>query len=211
MVDVNNYLLFISAAFIICISPGPDILFVIANGLYKGAKGGVVAALGLAVGMLVHTVVVSLGLALLISSNPIILQIIKIAGAAYLLYIGYLTFKSARADIEFKQERQEVTLMQIFKRAIITNVLNPKVVIFFLAFLPQFVSAEIKNTSLQLLIYGLTFLIIGLLVDSAIGFVSGKVKDLIAKNDKIVYRLNLFSAFIFCFLGILTFYDVFLN
>lgn len=204
----SNYLLFMGAAFMICIVPGPDLLYVIANGIGKGSKGGVVASLGLAVGMLIHTIGVVLGVSILISEVPIILQIIKITGAIYLLYIGYLTYKGAKSKVKFHQGNTEVSLFEIFKRAIITNLLNPKVAIFFLAFLPQFVSENGKNVQKQLLVFGLLFLLIGLLVDGLVGFISGQVKEIIAKNNQAIFRLNMFSSGVFIALGLFQFLEL---
>ena len=201
--ELSNFLLFIGAAAIICIVPGPDMLYIIANGVHRGPKGGIVASLGLAVGMLFHTTAVTLGLAILVTTSPIILQIIKVVGAAYLFYIGFSTFKDSKSELTLNAQRQEVSLLSIFKRAIVTNVLNPKVAIFFLVFLPQFVPKESGSPQFQLFIYGISFLVIGLLVDSSIGFASGKVKDFLANNDVMIFRLNIFSASIFCFLGLI--------
>ena len=196
---ITHYLLFLGAAFLICISPGPDMVYIIANGIYKGVRGGVVSALGMATGMVFHTILVTTGLALIISI-PGILTGIKIAGALYLLWIGYSTLRDTSVTVVVAGG-EGAMLGQIYTRAVITNVLNPKVAIFFLSFLPQFISPDGKNAKMGLVVLGVSFLVMGLLVDSTVGFLSGKVRHLLSSNAAIAKTLNLVSGIIFCVLG----------
>jgi len=197
---ITNYGLFLGAAFLICISPGPDMVYIIANGIYKGVRGGVVSALGMATGMVFHTILVTTGLALIISLPGILIGI-KIAGALYLLWIGYSTLKDTTVvDVG---RPAGVFPGNIYTRAVITNVLNPKVAIFYLSFLPQFISPDGQHARMGLVVLGVSFLIMGLLVDSAVGFLSGKVRHLLASNTSIGKTLNLVSGIIFCALGLL--------
>jgi threonine/homoserine/homoserine lactone efflux protein len=198
---ITNYLLFLGAAFLICISPGPDMVYIIANGIYKGVRGGLVSALGMATGMVFHIVIVTTGLALIIAL-PGILVGIKIAGALYLLWIGYSTLKDATISVVVN-DREGVLLREIYTRAVITNVLNPKVAIFFLSFLPQFIAPDGKNAKMGLVVLGVSFLVMGLMVDATVGFLSGKVRHLLGANAAIAKTLNLVSGIIFCALGLL--------
>lgn len=198
---ISNYGLFLGAAFLICISPGPDMVYIIANGIYKGIRGGVVSALGMATGMVFHTVLVTTGLALIISL-PGILVGIKIAGALYLLWIGYSTLKDTNVTVDVGHQEGGF-LGTIYKRAVITNVLNPKVAIFYLSFLPQFISQDGQHARMGLVVLGVSFLLLGLVVDSTVGFLSGKVRHLLSSNAAVAKTLNLVSGIIFCALGLL--------
>ncbi|HET6256492.1 MAG TPA: LysE family translocator [Puia sp.] len=198
---ITNYGLFLGAAFLICISPGPDMVYIIANGIYKGVRGGVVSALGMATGMVFHTILVTTGLALIIALPGILIGI-KIAGALYLLWIGYSTLRDTHVTVDVGRPAGGY-LGNIYTRAVITNVLNPKVAIFYLSFLPQFIAPDGKNARMGLVVLGVSFLIMGLLVDSAVGFLSGKVRHLLSSNAGIAKTLNLVSGIIFCALGIL--------
>ena len=198
---ITNYGLFLGAAFLICISPGPDMVYIIANGIYKGVRGGVVSALGMATGMVFHTVLVTTGLALIISLPGILIGI-KIAGALYLLWIGYSTLRDTAVTVDVGRPAG-VFPGNIYTRAVITNVLNPKVAIFYLSFLPQFISPDGQHAKMGLVVLGVSFLIMGLLVDSTVGFLSGKVRHLLASNAAVGKTLNLVSGIIFCALGLL--------
>jgi threonine/homoserine/homoserine lactone efflux protein len=198
---ITNYGLFLGAAFLICISPGPDMVYIIANGIYKGVRGGVVSALGMATGMVFHTILVTTGLALIISLPGILIGI-KIAGALYLLWIGYSTLRDNAVAVDVGRPAG-VFPGNIYTRAVITNVLNPKVAIFYLSFLPQFISPDGQHARMGLVVLGVSFLIMGLLVDATVGFLSGKVRHLLASNASIGKTLNLVSGIIFCALGLL--------
>lgn len=198
---ITNYGIFLGAAFLICISPGPDMVYIIANGIYKGVRGGVVSALGMATGMVFHTILVTTGLALIIALPGILIGI-KIAGAIYLLWIGCSTLRDTTV-ILVVNDREGSLLREIYTRAVITNVLNPKVAIFFLSFLPQFISPDGRNAKMGLVVLGISFLVMGLLVDATVGFLSGKVRYLLASNAAVGKTLNLISGIIFCVLGLL--------
>jgi len=198
---ITNYGFFLGAAFLICLSPGPDMVYIIANGIYKGVRGGVVSALGMATGMVFHTLLVTTGLALIISLPGILIGV-KIAGALYLFWIGYSTLRDTAVTVVVNGQGG-VMLREIYTRAVITNVLNPKVAIFYLSFLPQFISPDGQHARMGLVVLGVSFLIMGLLVDSTVGFLSGKVRHLLASNANVGKTLNLVSGIIFCALGLL--------
>ena len=170
MLDVNSLLLFMTATIILNITPGPDMLYVIARSVGQGRAAGIASSLGIAAGCFVHILAVTFGLASLMMAVPAAYEIIKYAGAAYLIYLGIRILitrqtKNAETPIE------EASLQKIFLQGVITNVLNPKVALFFLAFLPQFVNRE-ANVAAQIIFLGVLFNTSGTLVNVIVALVA---------------------------------------
>jgi threonine/homoserine/homoserine lactone efflux protein len=208
MVDPQSYLFFIAAVLLICVTPGPDMMYIVANGVSQGVRAAVCAALGMAMGMTVHTTAVLLGLATLISSSPVAYEVLRYAGAVYLAYLGARTFVEIRTAVRAAREKQAedpaavgatepLPMRMVFKRATVTNLLNPKIVVFYLAFLPQFVRPELGDATLQLLVLGVTFILLGLLVDAAVALVSGRVGDWLRGNNRVGLWLDGFAGVVF--------------
>jgi threonine/homoserine/homoserine lactone efflux protein len=183
MFDTNKLYLFISAALLLNITPGADMLYVIARSLSNGIKGGIVSSLGIAVGCLIHILLAILGLSALISNSSLAFEIVKYLGASYLIFLGLklLIQKNERLNFTNLKLNENRKLSSIFKQGIITNVLNPKVILFFLAFLPQFVNKELPNINIQLLFLGFFFTtsgtIVNIIVASIIGTISIRLRD----------------------------------
>ncbi len=137
MPDANSLLLFMLATITLNITPGPDMLYVIARSVGQGRAAGIASALGIAAGCFVHILAVTFGLASLMMAIPTAYEIVKYAGAAYLIYLG-VRILTVRQSKTAETPIKETTLQKIFLQGVITNVLNPKVALFFLAFLPQF-------------------------------------------------------------------------
>lgn len=163
MLDVSSLLLFMTATIILNITPGPDMLYVIARSVGQGRAAGIASSLGIAAGCFVHILAVTFGLASLMMAVPTAYEIVKFAGAAYLIYLGVrilITRKAKNAETSI----EEASLRTIFLQGVITNVLNPKVALFFLAFLPQFVNRE-SNVAAQIIFLGILFNTSGTLVN----------------------------------------------
>jgi threonine/homoserine/homoserine lactone efflux protein len=167
MIDFNTLVLFISASLLLALAPGPDNIFVLTQSMLKGAKSGVFITLGLCSGLVFHTLAVALGVAAIFQTSLLAFNILKFIGAAYLLYLAYLSFKSSSKS-SLQAEKNNLTLFQLYKRGIIMNVTNPKVSIFFLAFLPQFTNPQNGSITLQIFILGALFMLSALLVFSSI-------------------------------------------
>lgn len=210
MIESSQYIFFLGAAFLICISPGPDMIFVMASAIHRGVKGGIIAAFGMAAGMLVHTILAVTGLSLILTTSELLYNIVQLAGGCYLLYIGYITFKESKLKLSI-DKKDEKSLAKVFRFALITNILNPKVAVFYISFLPQFIDPDLGNIKTQLLILGVTFLILGFLVDALVGILSGKVKVILSSKPNIAKTLNIISACIFVGLGILAIVSVSIN
>jgi threonine/homoserine/homoserine lactone efflux protein len=166
---VNSSLLvqFLVAATVICVVPGPDQLFIVATAATRGARAGLAAAFGMATGVVVHTTLAALGIAALLRSAPDALAALRIAGACYLMFLAVREFRSANqplgsipaGDPPARQVRST------WMRGVLTNLANPKVVLFYLAFLPQFVDYRMGHVTVQIVVLGVTFMLLGLAVD----------------------------------------------
>ena len=171
--DTATLLLFLSAAFMLTIAPGPDIIYVAMRGLAQGWRAGLVAALGLVTGIFVHILLAAIGLSAILASSPILFAIVKYAGAAYLIYIGWQIFKAPAISVE--EDHQHPKLGQIYRQTILMNILNPKVALFFLAFLPQFVDANSDHVTAQFILFGFLFQLTALLIMGSVGLFAGAI------------------------------------
>ena len=162
MPDTNNLLLFVGAGLLLNITPGPDVLYIVGRSLSQGRLAGVVSALGIAAGCLFHIAAGALGLSALMLALPLAYDIVRYAGAAYLVWLGVRAFRAV--PLGHVQALQPVSLGRIFRQGMVTNVLNPKVAIFFLAFLPQFTDASRGPLALQFLLLGSIFVVNGTVV-----------------------------------------------
>ena len=160
----TSLLLFMIATVTLNITPGPDMLYVIARSVSQGRPAGIVSALGIAGGLIVHTLAVALGLAGLMVAVPVAYEIVKYAGAGYLVYLGIRTLRD-RQDPNAEVPITQDTLGAIFLQGVLTNVLNPKVALFFLAFLPQFVDASRGSVAAQIVVLGMLFNTSGTIVN----------------------------------------------
>lgn len=163
MPDANSLLLFMLATIALNVTPGPDMLYVITRSVGQGRAAGVASSLGIAAGCFVHILAVTFGLASLMMAVPAAYEVVKYAGAAYLIYLGVRTLTS-RQPKDAETPIKDTSLQKIFLQGVITNVLNPKVALFFLAFLPQFVNRE-SNVAAQIIFLGILFNTSGTLVN----------------------------------------------
>jgi threonine/homoserine/homoserine lactone efflux protein len=180
MPETDGLLLFVAATLTLNVTPGPDMLYVIARSAGQGRPAGIASALGIAAGCVAHTLLVACGVAGLLRTAPAAFEVIKYAGAAYLVYLGVRAL-TGRRRTEATQQVTECGLGRIFLQGAVTNLLNPKVALFFLAFLPQFTDASRGPVAVQILMLGLLFNLLGttvnVLVALAASFAGGRLKS----------------------------------
>jgi threonine/homoserine/homoserine lactone efflux protein len=193
--------LFIVASSLLAVAPGPDIIYVLARGVAQGRRAGIAAALGFATGCIFHTVLAAVGIAALIRSSEVAFDLVRYAGAAYLVWIGIQALRHASSfSIEAAGDRR--ALGTIYRQSVIGNMLNPKVTLFFLAFLPQFVNTEAGRVGWQMALLGAVFMAITVAVFGAIAIFSGWIGDRVRRKPAIGQRLNVFAGVTFVALGI---------
>jgi threonine/homoserine/homoserine lactone efflux protein len=163
MPDASSLLAFIGTGLLLNLTPGPDVLYIVGRSLSQGRLAGVVSALGISAGCLFHIAAAALGLSTLLLAVPLAYDAVRYAGAAYLLWMGVRALRS-RASVLALQTLDEVPLAVIFRQGLLTNVLNPKVALFFLAFLPQFTDASRGPLAPQFTLLGTLFAVNGLFV-----------------------------------------------
>lgn len=194
--DGSTFMYFLTAAILLTLAPGPDILYLLTKSLADGAKSGIILACGLVSGIVFHTTLVMLGVATLIKSSATALMLLKIFGAAYLLFLAFGAFKSARAGkkISLSKSGAKSSSAALYKRGVLMNVLNPKVLLFFLAFLPQFVNLNSDGASLTILFLGVTFAAQALIIFSIVALTAGRVRNLLLRKKNIGRVMNLIEA-----------------
>jgi threonine/homoserine/homoserine lactone efflux protein len=177
LIDPATLLFYVTASLLLAVAPGPDIVYLVAQGAANGPRAGLATALGLAAGNLVHTLGAALGISVIFQTSALAFTALKFAGVGYLLYLAWRALRApaaapgAGAPPRLPAERGAV----LFRRGVLMNVLNPKVALFFLAFLPQFVTPAAGPVWLQMLFYGVVFTLLVALVFGAIGLSAGAV------------------------------------
>lgn len=196
-----NFALFLATSLAITFAPGPDNLQVLARGISQGRAAGLVAALGFAAGVTFHTTLAALGIAAVLRSSPVAFQILKLAGAAYLVWIGVKALRSQGLAAAGERERQP--LSTIFRQSVLGNMMNPKVTLFFVVFLPQFVDAHAaQGVTLQMLELGLLFMLQTVVVFSIFGLCAGTIGGWLKRRPRAGVWLDRLAGITFIAIGI---------
>ncbi|WP_461534408.1 LysE family translocator [Sinomicrobium sp.] len=200
---IVNYEAFLLASVLLNITPGADTMYILGRSIAQGKKAGLYSAIGIGTGALIHCVFAVLGLSIIIAKSALAFQIVKYAGAGYLIFLGLKMLLTKRdSAFELKDTHKKLSGKRIYLSGILTNVLNPKVALFFLAFLPQFVDPESVENPLPFLILGLTFVTTGTLWCLALAFFSSKLSKSIRENYNIKKWLDRITGGIFIAMGI---------
>ena len=178
---IEALLSFVVATCVLALSPGPDNMYVLSQSLVNGSKSALATTAGLISGCIVHTTLLAFGFSAVITTNPSLFFGIKVVGALYLLYLAYAVFKSD-ATLEFSQNAPKKSSSQLFKQGVLMNLLNPKVMLFFLALFPQFLWQPQTDTVLQFYILGITFMVVSFIVFATIALLAGRVSAFLNKK-----------------------------
>ncbi|WP_415373858.1 LysE family translocator [Patiriisocius sp. Uisw_017] len=181
---LENLYLFSLATMALAISPGPDNIYVLTQAMVNGTKSGIATTAGLISGCIVHTTLLAFGVSALVTANENVFYAIKIFGAVYLLYLAYQVFKSD-GTISFSTNAPKKSHRELFKQGVIMNLLNPKVMVFFLSFFPAFLWEPSLNTVSQFYILGITFMIVSFLVFSLVALLAGSISNYTLKHKGI--------------------------
>lgn len=181
---------FLTASVMLTLAPGPDNMYLLSKSLADGARTGVALSAGLSSGIVFHTGLVMLGIAALLQSSPVAFMALKFVGAGYLLYLAWQAFH-ATGDLALGEAGEKAAYGAIYRRGVLMNVLNPKVLLFFLAFLPQFVDTASSSASWQIALLGAIFALQAFALFSGIAICAGKVRDFIAKTRNLNHILGI--------------------
>ena len=203
MDDYTYWLLFFSAALVINISPGPDLLYILSRTIANGQRVGMASSIGVGTGALVHVAAAALGVSAILATSIIAFSVVKYIGAAYLIYLGIKSLHNAGVNLESATKYTVVVSPRAaFKQGILVDIFNPKAAIFFMAFLPQFVRPEIGAIPLQLLGLGMLVILMGVIVEFLFILLASKASDLLRSNKSISIWLDRILGTIFISLGI---------
>ncbi len=188
MLDIVHFPLFAVSAFALSVTPGPDLAYVVGQSLANGRRAGIISAAGVAIGSCTHTVASALGLTALLAASPVLFTIVKFLGAAYLIWLGLKMIIGSR-----QHGTARVTVVappmvnthSLLLRGFLTTITNPKVLLFFIAFFPQFVSVGGDNQVTSFLLLGLAYALIGFVCDATFGWLAGSAAGAISRNQQI--------------------------
>jgi threonine/homoserine/homoserine lactone efflux protein len=200
MLQPDKFALFITVSWALILAPGPDMLYVITRGMTHGRKAGMISALGFICGILVHTTAAALGLTLIFQTSNLAFMVVKYLGAVYLIYLGIKSWREK--NMISIPARSAVNAQRVFWQGVLSNVFNPKIAIFFLAFLPQFVDKSSSQVTLQLIVLGLTFAFLGLIFLLVVGYSSGTIGSWIIHRPQYAQFLGRLSGVILVALGV---------
>lgn len=199
LIDSTQLFLFLTATVALNLAPGPDVLYVLANSARHGVRGGVFATLGISAGIVFHTCIAAFGVAAVLLAHRWAFDALRVVGALYLIWLGIGAWRTAET-LELPGTT-DARLSRVFSRGLITNVLNPKVALFFMAFLPQFADPSRGNVTLQVLTFGALFIVSGTLVNLLYAWAGGTLSATLRRDVRWQRRLNRISGGILLALG----------
>lgn len=201
LIPLDVVLLFLTAAAALAIAPGPDNIFVLTQSAIHGRKAGLLVTLGLCTGLLLHISAVALGVAAIIMTSSVAFTMLKFVGAGYLLYLAWQAFRANDAKIDTSDNRA-LGARTLYLRGIVMNVSNPKVAIFFLAFLPQFAEPERGSVAAQIVIFGMLFMLTTLVIFGTIAWASGRLGEWLRRSNYAQSVMNRTAGAIFLILAL---------
>lgn len=198
-IEWSDLAIFMTAALMLNLTPGNDMMFVMGQSMKGGARVGIAASLGIATGSLVHLALVAAGLAVVLNQNAILFDAIRYAGAAYLVYIAVQTLRQGVSA--FQPSGKQRGAFAAWRDGTLVNLLNPKIIVFFFAFLPPFVRPENGEPLAQIAILGILFNLGGTLINFAVAWFSGALSAALSGNVKIARWFSRVSAALFLVLA----------
>ena len=196
MFGITNFETFLIAATLLNITPGADTIYILSRSISQGKKAGILSAFGISTGSLVHCIIAAFGLSVIIAQSANAFITIKYLGAAYLIFLGVKALiTKSKNELELEQVQiKKVSNRKIYISGILTNILNPKVALFFLAFLPQFIDPNYATNSLSFIILGLAFITTGTIWCLLLALFSAKVSDFHCSRNKISTLREIIAA-----------------
>lgn len=207
MLDIVHFPLFVASVVLLCVTPGPDLAYIIGQSMVRGRRAGILSATGVALGSCTHAIASALGLTALIAASPLLFTVIKYIGAAYLIYLGAKMMLSTfgvtkERPLDVQSNMAEVETRRLMLRGFITSITNPKVLLFFIAFFPQFVVIEGDHHAISFLVLGMVYALIGVMIDVLFAILAGGAAGAVAKNQTLRKMLDRVVGATFIGLGI---------
>lgn len=208
MLGITGFAFFLVAVFLLNVTPGPDTAYIVGRSVAQGRGAGIVSALGISAGCIIHTLACAFGLTAILAASATAFTVIKVAGAIYLIYLGVRLIFTKHDDAEVSRAPQTnekaapKSLLQLFAQGFVTNVLNPKVVLFFVSFFPQFVAADSQHKTLAFLTLGIVFIAMSTVWNSFVAWIAGSVTERFAGKSGVKKWLDRGVGSAFVGLGI---------
>lgn len=199
---IVNYGQFVVSAILLNLVPGSDTVYVLTRAMVGGRKKGVISALGISTGILVHTLLAALGLSVILRESALAFNIMKFAGAGYLVFLGIKAVVSKKPLFDSDPESLDESPLKVYRQGVLTNVLNPKAALFFLALLPQFVSQSAGSSPLPFLALGLTFFTTSTIWSVVLAFAASFANALLRKNERVQKGAGKVTGIIYILLGL---------
>ncbi|MDL2265515.1 LysE family translocator [Parabacteroides sp. OttesenSCG-928-G07] len=192
---------FLTAAVLLTLLPGQDQICVIMTSISQGRKAGVILAAGLCTGLVGHVLATSLGVSFVLQSSPFAFTLLKIGGAAYLFYLGIKTFIK-RKDILLKFELDKNDIQKLYQIGVLMSLMNPKLILFFLAFLPQFVDIQVGNTAIQMIILGVIFIVESFVFYLIVSALASRLTNRFMNSPRAAQNVNILVSCVYVGIGI---------
>src|SRR5205823_1700110 len=201
MFGIHDFGLFLAAGILLNLTPGPDTVYILGRSVAQGREAGVASALGICVGSIFHTCAAALGLSAILATSAVAFGAIKLLGGAYLIFLGAKMLLDRRRYLSLPSNFHRRTTAAAFRQGVLTNVLNPKVALFFLAFLPQFIEPASNMKVLAFLALGLTFVTTGTVWCLILAWFASTFSERLRRNETIGQWLNRAAGALFVFMG----------
>ena len=195
ILSTETIIAFVTASVVLSLVPGPDNIFVMTHSALKGWRIGFYTTLGLCTGLIGHTVLVAIGVSVIFQTSAVAFNGLKIIGACYLLYLAWLSVQNK--ELNLGGDDNDSTNRSYYLTGVIMNLTNPKVALFFLVFLPQFVNTDNENITLQIFSLGLLFIVSALCVFTSIAYLASLLEDILKKSKTVNKNLNILAALIY--------------
>jgi RhtB (resistance to homoserine/threonine) family protein len=202
MFGIHDFGLFLAAGILLNLTPGPDTAYILGRSIAQGREAGIASALGICVGSIFHTCAAALGLSAILATSALAFVAIKLLGGAYLIFLGIKMLLDRRKHLSLPTNFRRRTTAAAFRQGVFTNILNPKVALFFLAFLPQFIDPASNMKVLAFLSLGLTFVTTGTIWCLILTWFASAVSERLRGNETIEQWLNRAAGALFVFLGL---------
>jgi RhtB (resistance to homoserine/threonine) family protein len=202
MFGIHDFGLFLAAGILLNLTPGPDTVYILGRSIAQGREAGIASALGISLGSIFHTCAAALGLSAILATSAVTFAAIKLLGGAYLIFLGLKMFFERSGQLSLPSNFRRRTTAAAFRQGVLTNVLNPKVALFFLAFLPQFIDPASGTKVLAFLFLGLTFVTTGTIWCFILAWFASAFSERLRANETVAQWLNRTAGALFVFLGV---------
>jgi threonine/homoserine/homoserine lactone efflux protein len=202
MFGIHDFALFVTTGILLNLTPGPDTLYILGRSIAQGHRAGVASALGISVGSVFHTGAAALGLSAVLATSAWAFTIVKLAGAAYLIFLGVRALLECQPELSVPAHFKQRGAAAAFRQGILTNILNPKVALFFLAFLPQFIGSAAPSKTIAFVVLGLTFVTTGTTWCLILAWFSSAFSARLRESPTVTVLLNRAVGSLFVFLGL---------